>query len=453
MATLQINGYLKSPSIWGAGDSEENNNGINFKSGSLYLYGKTTSDTRGIYDSLVGSVISVTNSGMYFYGNANSATNSDTLDGYHASSFLQLSGGTMSGALNFANGTWNLLGDDVYFGDNNIAGAFCIKGANGTTNLRMVQYDSTAAGTISFDGSSFTISNYINGTISNASKWATARTLSLIDAVTGSVSFDGSGNATMSTTIKFVGITPSTFASNFRTMIKGNASSGQFFSTIRSESSQSGQLSAYGSGLAWGTHDTHGYMYINYSTPQIFVGGGNGNILNWTKQLAFTDSTVAGANYASSAGNADTIDGYHAASFAVASHTHSYVPTSSGSMSGILTLTKNSWNTTSHYSNAGLYFNAVTNANVSSTYYKPWISGIMYHSGVGYGNTVVVGQFSDSCSSCGFYIGHSWDGNNSDTFYKFYRDGHFHVPRPVTSNYGTSFPSGTHIGEIYFYTG
>jgi hypothetical protein len=39
----------------------------------------------------------------------------------------------MIGALNFANGTMNLVGDDCYFGDNNAAGAFCIKGNNGNT--------------------------------------------------------------------------------------------------------------------------------------------------------------------------------------------------------------------------------------------------------------------------------------------------------------------------------
>jgi hypothetical protein len=34
------------------------------------------------------------------------------------SSYLSLSGGTMTGALNFKNSTWNLVGDDAYMGDN-----------------------------------------------------------------------------------------------------------------------------------------------------------------------------------------------------------------------------------------------------------------------------------------------------------------------------------------------
>ena len=59
----------------------------------------------------------------------------------HADGDLALSGGTMSGALNFANGTWNLVGDDAYMGDRNIGGSFCIMGANDTTRLALVNKD------------------------------------------------------------------------------------------------------------------------------------------------------------------------------------------------------------------------------------------------------------------------------------------------------------------------
>ena len=48
----------------------------------------------------------------------------------------------MTGALNLANGTWNKAGDDAYFGDNNTAGSFAIKGINGNTNLKMVSNSS-----------------------------------------------------------------------------------------------------------------------------------------------------------------------------------------------------------------------------------------------------------------------------------------------------------------------
>ena len=41
----------------------------------------------------------------------------------------------VSGAVNFANGTWNKMGDDCYIGDCNIAGAIGIQGINGYTGL------------------------------------------------------------------------------------------------------------------------------------------------------------------------------------------------------------------------------------------------------------------------------------------------------------------------------
>lgn len=53
--------------------------------------------------------------------------NSDTVDNKHASDFILKSGGTMSGALNFANNTWNLVGDDVYIGDRNFPGCLALK--------------------------------------------------------------------------------------------------------------------------------------------------------------------------------------------------------------------------------------------------------------------------------------------------------------------------------------
>ena len=50
----------------------------------------------------------------------------------HDGKYLKLTGGTMLGALNFANYTWNLVGDDSYIGDCNISGHFGIKAANTT---------------------------------------------------------------------------------------------------------------------------------------------------------------------------------------------------------------------------------------------------------------------------------------------------------------------------------
>ena len=207
-------------------------------------------------------------------------SNASTLSGYN---FLPAFGGTMTGALNFANGTWNTMGDDAYIGDCNQAGCIGIKGKNGATGIYFANYSGgtdqkisingagtmTITGTVAstFSGSlngnatsatnatnitqtAVTASSYTNwrtliwgasnsgtegftpstvtgalystntitcqpstgtirattfkgnlsGNASTASKWATARTLTLTGSVTGSVSIDGSGNVTLATT-------------------------------------------------------------------------------------------------------------------------------------------------------------------------------------------------------------------------------------------------------------
>lgn len=87
--------------------------------------------------------------------------------------YLKRSGGTMGGALNLANGTLNLAGDDCYFGDQDIAGGFCLKGANGATNLTFIDKDNAAQkASLSYTGgdliSSATIRGNIIGTATNA---------------------------------------------------------------------------------------------------------------------------------------------------------------------------------------------------------------------------------------------------------------------------------------------
>lgn len=73
-------------------------------------------------------------------------TNTETLTKY-----VKKSGDTMTGALNFANATWNLVGDDAFIGDDNIAGHFCIKGNNGTTGLQFNSYTSSNCARLTFN--------------------------------------------------------------------------------------------------------------------------------------------------------------------------------------------------------------------------------------------------------------------------------------------------------------
>ena len=80
-------------------------------------YNVLTSKNSGIN----GSTIKLNGSSITVYS-------SGTADGR----YVKKSGDTMTGALNFANGTWNLVGDDSYMGDCNVSGHFGIKAANTT---------------------------------------------------------------------------------------------------------------------------------------------------------------------------------------------------------------------------------------------------------------------------------------------------------------------------------
>lgn len=69
------------------------------------------------------------NQGRVLAGLINGKSDSDH---NHDGRYIRKSGDTMLGALNFANGTWNLVGNDSYMGDCNISGHFGIKAANTT---------------------------------------------------------------------------------------------------------------------------------------------------------------------------------------------------------------------------------------------------------------------------------------------------------------------------------
>lgn len=99
------------------------------------------------------------------------------LDGSGNTSFpgrVTANGGcSLGGSLNLANKTLNLAGDDCYFGDQDIAGGFCLKGASGTTNLTLINKDNTTQkASLSYAGgnliSSATIQGNLSGTATNA---------------------------------------------------------------------------------------------------------------------------------------------------------------------------------------------------------------------------------------------------------------------------------------------
>ncbi|WP_303164450.1 hypothetical protein [Mitsuokella multacida] len=90
---------------------------------------------------------------------------------------LPQSGGTMSGALNFANSTWNLVGDDSYMGDHDISGTFCVKGANGETGIALCNKANDADyARISYGGGNINFNKTIGGNITGNAATATTAT-------------------------------------------------------------------------------------------------------------------------------------------------------------------------------------------------------------------------------------------------------------------------------------
>ena len=136
-------------------------------------------------------------------------------------------------------------------------------------------------------------------TATSAGKWTTARTLTI-----GSKGKTVDGSANVSWTLAEIGAAAAShgmhptskvistgFDTAYRTQTKGNTSSGEFLTTIRNDTSGITNAPQYGSGLAWGRGDTHGYLYMSYSSAQLFVGAGNADKLNWIKQVSFSDHT------------------------------------------------------------------------------------------------------------------------------------------------------------------
>ena len=217
-----------------------------------------------------------------------------------ANTYLKKSGGNMSGPLNFANATWNLVGDDSYIGDHDIVGTFCVKGANGETGIALVNKgNENDYARISYGGGNINFSKTIGGNISGnsatATKLATPRTISLTGNASGSANFDGSGNVSISTTVNEskhaadANKLASESGSNY-VVIDTNEDSwsvigsnpGSWLKSIRINTSAPPYSLGYNSAaVAFGGGDTKGIITHAYGEPNVKFAGGNGSTANW----------------------------------------------------------------------------------------------------------------------------------------------------------------------------
>ena len=106
-------------------------------------------------------------------------------------SYVKKSGDTMTGALNFANNTWNKVGDDVKIGDHNIAGSLGVIGANGQTRIDWCQYDNASKYQgIVYDGTKLATSgtfkaDYFDGVAKDSQALAGSTLAQIIEAAGG----------------------------------------------------------------------------------------------------------------------------------------------------------------------------------------------------------------------------------------------------------------------------
>lgn len=97
---------------------------------------------------------------------------------YTSTAYLPLAGGTMTGALNFKNCTWNLMGDDAYIGDCNVAGMIGVKGANAATpGFALYNNSGSLLGKLYASGGTL---NWSGGTIAAITFSGNASTASLL---------------------------------------------------------------------------------------------------------------------------------------------------------------------------------------------------------------------------------------------------------------------------------
>lgn len=126
-----------NPSTVAALTSPPNNKDITFDLRGQNIFARGvkfygTDTWRPVVDNLTSNSATSSlsaNQGRVLAGLINGKSDSDH---NHDGRYVKKSGDTMLGALNFANCTWNLVGNDSYMGDCDISGHFGIKAANTT---------------------------------------------------------------------------------------------------------------------------------------------------------------------------------------------------------------------------------------------------------------------------------------------------------------------------------
>lgn len=190
----------------------------------------------------------------------------------HDGSYLKLSGGSLTGALNLANGIWNKIGDDVYIGDSNQAGCLCIKGVNADSGIAFVNKDNTVQiAKLTYAGgnliSSAKIQANLAGTADKATNDSSNRNIVNTYATKASPAFSGTPTSpTPATSDNSTKIATTAFVLNLINQFKTDGTLGGI---VGGSLTQNGWVKfSNGLILQWGNNDGQGgYSRKVYSFP------------------------------------------------------------------------------------------------------------------------------------------------------------------------------------------
>ncbi len=216
----------------------------------------------------------------------------------HTHAYLPLTGGTLSGALNFANNTWNVVGDDTALGDCNIGGMIGIKGLNREyAGIAFFTPSNTPIGQLKVESNVLKFNDnviYHAGNFTNLNQLTTRNFSDLQNKPTTLAGYGITDAANINHTH---GLTRYSLAapafidglttSNFRTTLFGSSTSGYNISTARWDNlplALSG-LIRDSTMIAWSGADTHGFLALSWCTPSALIGGGNGDNIVWSATL------------------------------------------------------------------------------------------------------------------------------------------------------------------------
>lgn len=190
----------------------------------------------------------------------------------HDSSYLKLSGGSLTGALNLANGIWNKIGDDVYIGDSNQGGCLCIKGVNAASGIAFVNKDNTGQiAKLTYAGgnliSSAKIQANLAGTADKATNDSSNRNIVNTYATKASPAFSGTPTSpTPATSDNSTKIATTAFVRNLINQFKNDGTLGGI---VGGSLTQNGWVKfSNGLILQWGNNNGQGsYSRKVYSFP------------------------------------------------------------------------------------------------------------------------------------------------------------------------------------------